>query len=116
MLPPYGFGAPTDSEPWYVADKDLKTDRLIVVQGSEHPALFRSEAELHDLHWTGGKAPKMPFRCEVQVRYRQEPVKATISKHGTRNFCSRSIVPSKPSRRDSPRYSTRGTGASAVGC
>lgn len=65
-------------EPWYVADKDLSANRLIVVQGAEHPRLFRSEAVLHDLHWTRGTAPTFPFRCEVQVRYRQEPVQATF--------------------------------------
>ena len=37
---------------WYVAKKDLTTNRLIAVQGSEHPLLFAKETRLHDMHWT----------------------------------------------------------------
>ena len=63
-------------DPWYVAKKDIAHNRLIVVQGKDHPALFASSATIHDLHWTLGKSKKTPFECEVQVRYRQEPVQA----------------------------------------
>jgi len=65
-------------EPWYVAEKDAGSNRLIVVQGSEHPLLFRSEAVIGDLHWTRGVPSCLPLRCAVQVRYRQEPVGAQL--------------------------------------
>jgi len=64
--------------PWYVAQKDLKTNRLVVVSQKDHPLLFTSRAVLHDLHWTRGKAPTLPLRVDVQVRYRQEPVSARM--------------------------------------
>ncbi len=66
------------AKPWYVADKDLNFNRLIVVQGANHPRLFRSSADIGDLRWISGRLPKLPFKCQVQVRYRQEPVKATV--------------------------------------
>lgn len=64
--------------PLYVAAKDLKQNRLIVVQGDNHPMLYQSEAEVRDLHWTRGPAPSLPLDCEVQVRYRQDPVPCVI--------------------------------------
>ncbi len=64
--------------PWYVAEKDLKQNRLIVVQGEDHPMLYRSETDVRDLHWTRGLAPSLPLDCEVQVRYRQDPVRCVI--------------------------------------
>lgn len=65
---------------WYVAEKDLITNRLLIVQGAEHHRLFRPDALIHDLHWTRGTKPKSPFRCEVQVRYRQKTVRATAER------------------------------------
>ncbi|MFA4954534.1 MAG: tRNA 2-thiouridine(34) synthase MnmA [Patescibacteria group bacterium] len=62
--------------PWYVADKDLKRNRLIVVQGAQNPRLFRDTAELRDLKWMSGEKPTKPFKCLVQTRYRQEAERA----------------------------------------
>lgn len=64
---------------WYVAEKDRATNRLMVVQSADHPKLFTASATLRDLHWTSGHAPAAPFVCDVQVRYRQEAVLATVS-------------------------------------
>ncbi|HHJ13894.1 MAG TPA: tRNA 2-thiouridine(34) synthase MnmA [Gammaproteobacteria bacterium] len=58
-------------EPWYVCDKDLERNRLIVVQGARHPALFRDRLEARDLHWIGGNTPRVPLRCTARIRYRQ---------------------------------------------
>lgn len=69
-------------EPWYVADKDAGTNRLIIVQGAEHPRLCSRAIEMSDLHWVSGKAPDYPQECLVQVRYRQEPVKAILTSAG----------------------------------
>ncbi|MEO5928201.1 MAG: tRNA 2-thiouridine(34) synthase MnmA [Patescibacteria group bacterium] len=63
---------------WYVAKKDDETNRLIVVPSDEHPLLYRTEATVHDLHWTRGEAPKLPMKVATQVRYRQEAVQATM--------------------------------------
>jgi tRNA-specific 2-thiouridylase len=66
----------SDTQPYYVAKKDATKNQLVVVKGSEHPMLFQNHATLRDLHWTRGEAPQTPLACDVQVRYRQEPVKA----------------------------------------
>ena len=67
------------SEPWFVAGKDIVTNRLVIVQGADHPLLYRDHATVRDLHWTRGETPTFPFDCEVQVRYRQEPTKAKVA-------------------------------------
>jgi len=65
-------------EPWFVADKDIEGNRLMIVQGAGHPKLFSSGIEIADLHWAGGKQPSYPQACAVQVRYRQDPVQASL--------------------------------------
>jgi tRNA-specific 2-thiouridylase len=66
-------------EPWYVADKDLKSNRLIIVQGADHPKLFSKGVVLKDLCWTLGKPPVYPQACLVQTRYRQKPEQAILA-------------------------------------
>ena len=62
----YGTG-----EPWYVADKDKATNRLIVVQGHDHPKLFHRGLCAEQPHWIGGQAPTLPYHCTARIRYRQ---------------------------------------------
>ncbi len=58
-------------EPWYVVGKDLEHNRLIVAQGKQHPALFRSSLSADETHWIAGQAPDVPLDCDARIRYRQ---------------------------------------------
>ncbi|HFD81396.1 MAG TPA: tRNA 2-thiouridine(34) synthase MnmA [Gammaproteobacteria bacterium] len=58
-------------EPWYVCAKDLEANHLIVVQGKNHPALFRPTLEADELHWITAAPPTVPFDCHARIRYRQ---------------------------------------------
>ncbi|MGW8309930.1 MAG: tRNA 2-thiouridine(34) synthase MnmA [Thiogranum sp.] len=58
-------------EPWYVVDKELNGNRLVVAQGGQHPALFKSGLQAGDLHWIHGRAPVTPLTCDARIRYRQ---------------------------------------------
>lgn len=58
-------------EPWYVVDKDLKHNRLIVVQGKNHPAQFHPGLHADAVHWIAGTQPDFPLRCQAKIRYRQ---------------------------------------------
>jgi tRNA-specific 2-thiouridylase len=73
-------------EPWFVAGKDRALNRLIVVQGANHPLLYRSMCHIHDTRWTRGIVPDLPTEVEVQVRYRQEPIKATLCKYSDEQY------------------------------
>src|SRR5262245_15457086 len=58
-------------EAWYVADKDLRRNVLVVVQGHDHPALLRSELCASQLSWVGGAPLAAELECTAKVRYRQ---------------------------------------------
>ncbi len=68
-----GIGGLRDAggEPWYVAAKDLEHNRLIVVQGADHPWLYARELLFEGLHWIGGPPPDGVFPCQARIRYRQ---------------------------------------------
>lgn len=58
-------------EPWYVVDKDLTRNVLLVAQGSQHPALFKQALQVGEIHWITGQAPQFPYLCKAKTRYRQ---------------------------------------------
>ena len=58
-------------EPWYVADKDLARNELIVVQGHEHPLLKRETVHAADLSWVAGHSPDISGAYGGKTRYRQ---------------------------------------------
>lgn len=58
-------------EPWFVVDKDLANNVLVVVQGDEHPSLYSRGLIARELHWISGQRPSMPLRCHAKTRYRQ---------------------------------------------
>lgn len=74
----HGIGLATGGKAWYVAAKNRKKRQLIVVPGDDHPLLYRNSMHVGHLCWTSGKAPRLPVRASVQVRYRQPPVPAIL--------------------------------------
>jgi tRNA-specific 2-thiouridylase len=67
-----------DGEPWYVAAKDLERNRLIVVQGREHPALYHSRLRASNLTWVSGVAPHCHWVYSAKTRYRQKDAPCSI--------------------------------------
>jgi tRNA-uridine 2-sulfurtransferase len=60
--------------PWYVAQKDLARNALVVVQQHDHPLLLSNEITTEPAQWVAGTAPIAPgerFHCTVKTRYRQ---------------------------------------------
>jgi tRNA-uridine 2-sulfurtransferase len=60
-----------EDSPWYVADKDLERNVLIVVQGHEHPALLQDQLTVTRMHWIASQPPAVEFDCTAKSRYRQ---------------------------------------------
>src|SRR5215471_3714886 len=50
-----GIGGP--GEPWYVVSKDLEENGLVVVQGHDHPALFKDRLRATSASWISGTGP-----------------------------------------------------------
>lgn len=67
-----------DDTPWYVADKDLDKNILIVVQGKDHPLLHHNDCTAIDLSWIQGHAPALSFRCAAKTRYRQRDANCSV--------------------------------------
>ena len=70
--------------PWYVVDKVVADNTLIVAQGNDHPALFRSQLHAANVMWVSGKAPEMPLKCSAKIRYRQADQACSIETLGER--------------------------------
>ena len=58
--------------PWFVAGKDMATNTLIVVQGHDHPRLYRDTVDATELHWIAGAPPAADAlaRLGAKTRYR----------------------------------------------
>jgi len=65
-------------EPWYVLDKDMDNNILIVEQGHDHPLLFRNNLIADNIHWISGEKPELPISCHAKTRYRQADQACTI--------------------------------------
>ncbi|MBS3803418.1 MAG: tRNA 2-thiouridine(34) synthase MnmA [Oleiphilaceae bacterium] len=70
--------------PWYVAEKDLKRNVLIAVQGKQHPLLFSRGLLSGPVDWIAGEAPAQNFRCMAKARYRQpdQACEVTVTEAG----------------------------------
>ncbi len=66
-----GGGKDGSGEPWFVAGKDMAHNRLIVVQGHDHPALLTPHLEAMEMHWISGSAPDITCDYAAKTRYRQ---------------------------------------------
>ncbi|MCM2680773.1 tRNA 2-thiouridine(34) synthase MnmA [Echinimonas agarilytica] len=69
----------SSEDPWYVVDKDLDNNQLIVAQGADHPRLFSMGLEADQMHWVDRQDVTQPLRCTVKTRYRQTDIPATVT-------------------------------------
>lgn len=96
-----GIGGLKDAEesPWFVVDKDLTNNRLIVAQGHQHYLLLKSFLQASQLYWVAGQAPAEPFTCKAKIRYRQteESCRVKLEPDNTCTVCfehaQRAITP-----------------------
>ena len=65
-----------NSEPWYVARKDVASNTLYIVQGHDHPWLLSSELSAGQMSWVAGAAPDIE-QLSAKTRYRQADVACT---------------------------------------
>jgi tRNA-specific 2-thiouridylase len=56
---------------WYVAEKDMGSNSLVVVQGHDHPLLMKRSLQAQDASWVSGAAPAEGAAHSAKTRYRQ---------------------------------------------
>ncbi len=76
-----GGGHGETDDPWFVADKDLQNNRLIAVQGKQHPLLNHQYLVAENLDWVAQVAPKNKTLLKAKIRYRQIEQPCTIIKN-----------------------------------
>ncbi len=59
-------------EPWYVLEKDLDNNILIVGQGHEHPLMLHNSLEAGQLDWCDNQPLIEAKHCRAKTRYRQQ--------------------------------------------
>jgi tRNA-uridine 2-sulfurtransferase len=74
-----GGMAQTKGEAWYVADKRLQSNELIVVQGHDHPLLMKKALTACDARWVAGTAPDKRD-VTAKTRYRQADAACTLGR------------------------------------
>jgi len=67
-----------NSTPYYVADKNLKTNTIIMAQGDNNPALFKKEVELTSVNLIYDRRGRKMIKVLARVRYRQPLFKAKL--------------------------------------
>ncbi|OGN56497.1 MAG: tRNA 2-thiouridine(34) synthase MnmA [Chlamydiae bacterium RIFCSPHIGHO2_12_FULL_44_59] len=70
-----------EGDAWYVVDKDVPRNAVIVVRGANHPALFSDWLRASHFTWIA-ETPLLPLRCTAKVRYRQEDTPCTLLESG----------------------------------
>ena len=65
--------------PFYVLDKDIKNNILIVTQNEKD--LDRKEVIIKDMNWISGKQPKFPLKVMAKIRYKHEPASTVVNKN-----------------------------------
>ena len=71
-----------NDDPWYVVDKDVDANQLIVAQGHDHPRLQSRGLIAQQLHWVDRQPLSAPLRCTVKTRYRQEDISCLLNPTG----------------------------------
>ena len=68
-----GIGGVKDApdEPWFVLDKDLENNVLVVGQGHDHPLMMHDTLEAGQLDWCSNQPLTETLRCAAKTRYRQ---------------------------------------------
>ena len=68
-----GIGGRRDAgdAPWFVVEKDLENNVLVVAQGHDHPRLFSRTLEALELSWVAGHPPGSGWEGSAKIRYRQ---------------------------------------------
>lgn len=67
-----------NNNPWYVAEKNVEMNKVIVVQGSNNKYLYSSGFRVYNINWLDLNLINKPYKCFVKTRYRQKEVPCII--------------------------------------
>ena len=86
--------------PWYVADKVIERNALVVVQDQYHPLLLSDEFTVDEMHWINpADAPAHGMECAVKTRYRQSDLRCSLAPSGAARW---RVILDQPARAVTP--------------
>lgn len=90
----HGIGI-SGAHPYYVAEKDARTNTLVVAQGRNHKSLQKKLVLFSGANWISGREPEAGTRLHARVRYRQPlaPARLTDSRTVTFDEPQRFVAP-----------------------
>lgn len=98
-----GLGIGGQGDAWFVVNKDIERNVVIVEQGSDHPALYANRLLAKEATFVDGKFPlSLPYKCQAKVRYRQEQQECLIESMDQNHLIISFL---KPQRAITPRQS-----------
>jgi tRNA-specific 2-thiouridylase len=77
-----GIGIGGAGDAWYVAEKRIAENQLVVVQGHDHPLLMKRSLRAEDTSWTSGRLPDDASHT-AKTRYRQADAECTLTRTDT---------------------------------
>jgi len=84
-----GGSKTSNGEPWFVAEKNIQENTLIVAQGHGHPLLYKDGLAAKKTYWIHGTLPKKHWVYGAKTRYRQPDAPCeidTINDHSIELF------------------------------
>ena len=84
-----GIGGSGDGRRWFVIDKDLKNNVLVVSQGEDSPRLYSRYTRASQLTWVADQAPAKDgerFEATAKFRYRQPDQPVSVILRGDEMF------------------------------
>eukprot|EP00118_Oscarella_pearsei_P005041 m.22521 g.22521 ORF g.22521 m.22521 type:complete len:377 (+) comp28347_c0_seq4:3-1133(+) len=88
-------------EAHYVVDKDVGKNCLVVVSGSNHPALFQQEFTVGPVNWIGRGSCWKSRRCKVRVRHTGVLLDCSVEEKEAED-CQFTVTTSQPVRAVTP--------------
>jgi len=67
----HGFGVGGCSVPYYIVDKDIKKNILIVADRARENEYYKKKIEIENVNWISGKKPDAAKLYKARIRYRQ---------------------------------------------
>ncbi len=88
-----GIGGTKDGGdlPWFVAGKDRARNVLVVVQGHDHPLLYRPNVDAREMHWIAGVPPDSSTLSRLAAKTRYRMADATCRVLLDEHDCARAI-------------------------
>lgn len=88
-----GIGGPGSA--WFVAEKNIERNEVILAQGEEHPALYSHTLTALSPSWVTNPPELFPFHCMAKIRYRQPEQECWIEKMDEESLTVRFAAPQR---------------------